>query len=58
MMENHVCCIGCKHLERVNGRIIEFRCPVTGIAFPKYATDKALINPNTFWCKLAKGKEM
>ena len=56
MMENQVCCIGCKHLERVNRRIVDARCKVTGIAFPKYATDKALINPATFWCKLAKEK--
>lgn len=43
-------CDGCEHLERVNGRIVEYRCRVTGISFPKYAVDKAMISPSTFSC--------
>lgn len=51
-----VCCKECAHLERVNGRVVEWRCTVTGVSFPKYATDKALINPATFSCSEAKSK--
>ena len=50
------CCHECEHLERVNGRIVDARCKVTGIAFPKYATERALITPATFSCSEAKSK--
>ena len=56
MMENQVCCIGCKHLERANSRVMEWRCTVTGVSFPKYATERALITPATFSCSEAKSK--
>ena len=45
-----VCCDRCAYLERVNGRIVDYRCRVTGISFPKYAADKAMISPSTFSC--------
>lgn len=44
------CCDRCAHLERVNGRIVDYRCRVTGISFLKYAVDKAMISPSTFFC--------
>lgn len=50
------CCKECKHLERVNGRIIESRCAVTGISFPKYANDRSMIHPETFSCNQSEKK--
>lgn len=51
------CCMECRHLERVNGRIVEYRCRMTNISFAKYGVEVAPINPKTFYCKFADGKD-
>lgn len=56
-------CNQCQHLERVGGRIVQSRCPVTGVTFPapgvscsalgKRGERTAEISPETFSCKRA-----
>ena len=55
-LEGRCTCTECRHLERVNGRIIDARCPKTGISFPKYGVERAPIDPKTFYCKFADRK--
>ena len=47
-------CIECRHRERVNDRIVESRCCLTGISFLKYGVERAPIDPKTFYCKFAE----
>ena len=56
-MPEQVHCRECRHLERVNGRIVEYRCCITGVSFNRYGTERAPIDPKTFYCKFADKKE-
>lgn len=56
MSEHQVCCVACKHYEKINGRIVEARCPMTNISFTKYRVDAAPVDARTFFCAFAERK--
>ncbi len=56
-LEGRCMCTECRHYERVNGRIVAARCLMTNISFSKYGTERAPIDPKTFYCKFADQKE-
>ena len=56
-MPEQVHCRECRHYEKVNGRIVAARCLMTNISLSKYGTERAPIDPKTFYCKFADQKE-